>query len=213
MTTLLIAGSTGLVGQAVLTLALADPRVTRIVAPTRRPLAVPTTTRLDNPVVDFAALPTEAPWWAVDAVICTLGTTRRQAGSDEAFRTVDLDYVVAVARAARAHGAGTFALTSSVGANAASRFLYLRTKGEVEEAVAALGFASYTVVRPAGLIGERASVRRGEQIANRVTAAMSFLIPRRYRVVSAERVAKSLLTAALDATPGRHLIQSEAIPA
>ena len=211
MTTILIAGSTGLVGRSVLDQARKDVRVTRIVAPTRRPLELPDEERVENPIVDFAALPGDAPWWSVDAVVCALGTTRRQAGSAEAFRKVDLDYVLAVARAALAHGARTFVLTSSVGADAGSRFLYLRTKGEVEDAIAALGFASFTSVRPAGLVGERATTRRGEQISNGLVRALSFMVPRRYRVVGAERVARTLLAAAIDAPPGRHVIQSEAI--
>jgi nucleoside-diphosphate-sugar epimerase len=100
---LLLVGATGLVGQAVLAAALADERVARVVAPTRRPL--PAHPRLDNPVVDFARLPADAPWWRVDAVICTLGTTLREAGSRAAFQQVDRDYPAAVARLARSHGA------------------------------------------------------------------------------------------------------------
>ena len=205
MTTLLIAGATGLVGKQVLAQALADAAVTRVIAPTRRPIdAHP---KLDNPVVDYDHL----PGFVADAVVCTLGTTRKQAGSDAAFRKVDFDYVLAIAKAAREGGAMAFALTSSVGANAASSFLYMRTKGEIEEAIAALGYASYTVVRPAGLIGERADKRLGEQIGNGLARGLSLLLPRRYRPVKAEAVAKTLLRAALDATPGRHLIQSEAV--
>ena len=205
MTTLLIAGATGLVGKQVLAQALADAAVTRVIAPTRRPIdAHP---KLDNPVVDYDHL----PGFVADAVVCTLGTTRKQAGSDAAFRKVDFDYVLAIAKAAREGGAMAFALTSSVGANAASSFLYMRTKGEIEEAIAALGYASYTVVRPSGLVGERADKRLGEQIGNGLARGFSLLLPRRYRPVNAEAVAKTLLRAALDATPGRHLIQSEAI--
>lgn len=221
MTTLMIIGATGLVGRAALDQARVDPRVTRIVAPTRRPLALTDATghnapqgrSVDNPIVDFAALPLAAPWWDVDAVVCALGTTRRQAGSAEAFRKVDFDHVLAVARAAHAHGARTFVLTSAVGADPGSRFLYFRTKGEIEGAIAALGFASFTAVRPAGLTGERASARRMEQISNGLARALSFLLPRRYRVVSAARVAKTLLAAALEVPAGHHIIPSEAIAA
>jgi hypothetical protein len=137
MTTLLLAGATGLVGQAVLRRALDDARVTRVVAPTRR--ALPAAPKLDNPLVDFDRLPADAPWWAVDAVICTLGTTIRDAGSPQAFRVVDHDYPLAVARLARQHGASTFALTSAMGADPASRIFYNRTKGELERDLAACG--------------------------------------------------------------------------
>jgi uncharacterized protein YbjT (DUF2867 family) len=210
MTTLLIVGATGLVGRSVLSQALADPRIERVVAPTRKPLTL-TDPRLDNPLVDFAALPLDAAWWACDAVVCTLGTTRKQAGSDAAFRQVDFDYVLAVAQAARKRGATAFVLTSSVGAKAGSHFLYLRTKGEIEAAIAALGYPSYTIVRPAGLQGQRDVPRRGEHLSNGIARALSLVVPRRYRPVSAERVARTLLAAALGADPGQHVIESEAI--
>ena len=129
----------GLVGQQALALALADARVTRVVAPTRRPL--PAHERLLNPQVDFEQLPAEAPWWRADAVLCALGTTRRQAGSAEAFRRVDHDYVLAACRLAREAGTPTCVYVSSLGADAAGGGLYLRVKGETERDLAALGFA------------------------------------------------------------------------
>ncbi len=205
MTTLLIAGATGLVGKEVLAVALADAAITRVIAPTRRALEVHP--KLDNPIVDFEQLPS----FVADAVVCTLGTTRKQAGSDAAFRRVDFDYVLAIAKAGRAGGATTFVLTSSVGANAGSSFLYLRTKGEVEAAIAELGYVSYTVVRPAGLVGDRTNRRLGEQIGNGLARGLSLFMPRRYRPVQAAAVANTLLRAALAAAPGQHLIQSEAI--
>ncbi len=89
MTKLMLVGATGLVGGAVLAQAQGDARVSRIVAPTRRQL--PSHPKLENPLVDFEHLPADAPWWAVDSVICTLGTTIRKAGSQEAFRQIDRD--------------------------------------------------------------------------------------------------------------------------
>ena len=112
-------GATGLVGRLVLARLLESPQVARVVAPTRRSLGI-THPRLHNPVVDFEALPEDAEWWAVDAVICTLGTTIADAGSQAAFRRVDHDYPLQVARLARRHGARGYALNSAMGANARS---------------------------------------------------------------------------------------------
>ncbi len=205
----LIAGATGLVGRHALARALADPRVDRVVAPTRRPL--PPHPKLDNPQVDFDALPTDAPWWAVDAVICTLGTTIRDAGSREAFRRVDVDYVIAVATLAHAAGARAFALNTALNADPASRVFYLRCKGEAERDVEALGYASLTIVRPSLIGGERERPRPGERVGAVVMGALAPILPRRYRVVPAERIADCLFDSALAASPGVHVIESDAI--
>src|SRR5215217_800251 len=157
MTILMLVGATGLVGGSVLRQALGDTRVTRIVAPARRQL--PPHPKLENPLVDFERLPGDAPWWSVDGVICTLGTTIRKAGSQDAFRRVDHDYPLAVAQLARQHGARAFALNSATGADLRSRFFYNRVKGEVEEALRGVGFPSLTILRPALIGGNRDEVR------------------------------------------------------
>lgn len=214
MASLLILGATGLVGGHLLRQALDDPRVARVVAPVRRPLAMSgdgMPSKLEAPVVDFDALPGDAPWWRVDAVACALGTTIRDAGSREAFRRVDVDYVVDAARRAREAGAGSFALNSSAGANRASLGFYLRCKAEAEDAVAALGYPSYTIVRPSMIGGERARKRTLEHMAVRFGRACAPLIPARYRVVEAEAIARRLLDAAIESVPGRHVVESEAI--
>jgi uncharacterized protein YbjT (DUF2867 family) len=211
MTTLMLVGATGLVGGAVLRQAQGDGRVTRIVAPTRRDL--PPHPKLENPLVDFQHLPADVPWWAVDAVICTLGTTIRKAGSQEAFRQVDHDYPLAVARLARQHGARAFALNSATGADPSSRFFYNQVKGEIEQAIRQVGFPSLTIVRPALIGGDREELRPAEFVAMRILRLAGPLLPRRYRVVPHEWIARTLLEAAVAAPPREHLIESEAITA
>lgn len=209
MKSLLLVGATGLVGQSVLAQALADPRVSRLVAPTRR--ALPAHPKLLNPLIDFEAIPADAPWWAVDGVICTLGTTIKKAGSQAAFRRVDHDYPLAVATLARRHGAASFALVSSVGADATSRTFYLRTKGEIENALRALAFPSLTLLRPSVIGGARAERRPLEAFALRVFATFAPLVPRRYRIVPAERIAQKLLATAFATAPGTRVFESDTI--
>jgi uncharacterized protein YbjT (DUF2867 family) len=209
MKTVRLVGATGLVGQSVLQQALADPRVAKLVAPTRRPLSPHP--RLENPLVNLDALPADAPWWSVDGVICTLGTTMRKAGSKAAARKIDQDYPLAVAALARRHGATAFAFTSSVGANADSSAFYLRTKGETEHALGKVGFPSFTVVRPSFIGGTRQEHRPLERVALVIVGGIGPLLPRRWRVVSAERIARTLLDAALAAEPGVRIVESEAI--
>jgi uncharacterized protein YbjT (DUF2867 family) len=214
MTELLIVGSTGLVGRAALRRALADSRIVRVVAPTRQPLPRPMPPKLENPIVDFEDLPTDATWWEVDAVICTLGTTLKQAGSRGAFRRVDFDYVLAVAESAQRHGAITFALNSSLGADPNAGSFYLRTKGELENALRRLGFLSLTIVRPSVIGGERGThggPRPMERLTLRLLKTFEPLVPAKYRVVSAEAIAAALIEVAVAAEPGARVIESDAL--
>ena len=157
----LLAGATGLVGAQVLQRLLAEPRCSGVIAPTRRALAR-TDPKLLNPVLDFAALATVTQGWQVDAVICALGSTMKQAGSREAFRQIDHGYPLVIARAARANGCEVFALNSAAGANPRSLVFYSRVKGELEQDLRALGFASLTLVRPGLIGGDRVERRAGE---------------------------------------------------
>lgn len=208
--TLLIAGATGLVGSHALRLALADARVERVTAPTRRPL--PAHPKLLNPIEDFAHLPPLAPWWRVDGVVCTLGTTMAKAGSKAAFEAVDYEMPLAVAQLALRQGAQAFALNSALGADPNSRVFYSRVKGELEQSLRNMknpGYASLTFVRPGLIGGERSEHRRGESLAIMATRLLSPVLPRRYRLVPAERIAHHLVEAALAAVPGVTVLESE----
>lgn len=203
-------GATGLVGRLVLARLLESPQVARVVAPTRRPidLAHP---RLHNPVVDFEALPEDADWWAVDAVICTLGTTIADAGSQAGFRRVDHDYPLQVARLARRHGARAYALNSAMGANARSSIFYNRVKGELEDALAALDYPSLALVRPGLIDGARERPRAGEGRALAVSRLLRPLLPKKWRPSRATRIADALVDAALHPVSGRQLVEAGAL--
>ena len=206
---LILAGATGLVGRHVLTLALGDPRVEAVVAPTRR--ALPGHPRLLAPLVDFDRLPEDADWWAADAVICTLGTTIADAGSQAAFRRVDHDYPLQVARLARRHGARAYALNSAMGANARSSIFYNRVKGELEDALAALDYPSLALVRPGLIDGARERPRAGEGRALAVSRLLRPLLPKKWRPSRATRIADALVDAALHPVSGRQLVEAGAL--
>ncbi|NYZ63268.1 NAD(P)H-binding protein [Luteimonas deserti] len=205
---LILLGATGLVGRHVLQRALDDPRVTRVVAPARR--ALPGHPKLDAPQVDFDRLP-DAAWWAADAVICTLGTTMRAAGSRAAFRAVDHDYPLAVAHCARRHGTPAFVLNSAMAADAHSRFFYNRVKGEIEDALRAVGFPSLTLVRPGLIGGQRDPPRPAEAMAARALGLLHPLLPRRWRISPAPVIAACMLEAAIAGRPGVHMVEADAL--
>jgi len=208
--TVLLVGASGLVGGHVLDRLLGEARVGRVIAPVRRALDR-VGDRLHAPRVDFDALPDDPTLWTVDAVICTLGTTMRQAGSRDAFRRVDHDYPLAVAAHARRHGACAFALTSAMGADVQSRFFYNRVKGELEAALQTQGWPSLTLVRPGLIGGNRAQSRPGERAAEVVLGALAPVLPRRWRISPAPHIAAALVDSALAVRPGCHLVDAAAL--
>jgi uncharacterized protein YbjT (DUF2867 family) len=208
MKTVLILGATGQVGQALLQLALQHPEISRVVAPTRRPL--PPHAKLDNPLVDFEELPEDAAWWKSDLTLCALGTTLRQTKSKAGFYRVDHDYVLAAAKLARRAGTPAFGLISSLGADASSRVFYLKVKGETEQALGTLGFVALVIARPSLLIGgTRASTRPLEAFGLFLGKHLASLLPRHYRAVTTLQVARALLEAGLHVSAGVHVIESE----
>lgn len=206
MTKVLLAGATGLVGKHTLAILLSDDRVTQVVAPTRRTLAPHP--KLLNPITDSKDLPIDAAWWAVDGAICALGTTRAKAGSATAFRAIDHDYALAIAARVRRGGATRFALTSSMGADARSRFLYPRTKGELENAVSRLDFPSLTIVRPGFLGGDRDENRSMERIMGAILRITAPILPVGARISPASTVAAILVEAAIAGGAGIHRVSS-----
>ncbi len=207
MARIVILGATGVVGREALRLALADVRVTQVVAPTRRALAIDHP-KLENPVVDFGRLPADASWWRCEGAICALGTTMKKAGSREAFRKVDFDAVLQGAQAVRRHGARGFALVTAAGSNARSPVFYSRVKGEIEQAVRDLGFVSLTIARPSFIGGAREERRPAERAFLALLRAVDPVLPRSMKMNPAPVIAAALLEAVLAATPGVRVIRS-----
>jgi uncharacterized protein YbjT (DUF2867 family) len=211
--TVLIAGATGLVGAELLELLRADPAVARVSSLVRRPSGR-TAETLDERVVEFDNLAAAVSGPSVDEAYCCLGTTMRAAGSRDAFRRVDLDYVVAFAGLAQGLGAGSLTVISSLGANPASRSLYLRTKGEVERDLGALGLPSLGIVRPSLLLGRRRQLRIGERAGELLLRLASPLLAgslASYRPVHARTVARAMVHLGRHGEPGVRVVESDEI--
>ena len=205
-----LAGATGLVGGFVLRQLLGSEWYSQVVALTRRTMKVEHP-KLEQRLVDFDQLQfLDLP--PAGDVFCALGTTIKKAGSQEAFRRVDLEYPLALANKAAASGAQQFLLVSSVGANARSRNFYLRTKGELEDAVSALPFTGIHIFRPSLLVGPREERRPAERVAKVLMKVLSpFLIDglSRYRAIKAEEVARAMVAAAVLGGSGRNVYEYE----
>nr|WP_206026566.1 NAD(P)H-binding protein [Rubrivivax benzoatilyticus] len=206
-----MASATGLVGREIDRRWAGPGPLVRL---TRRPLPA-RAGRVNVRVPDFLAAAAFAALPPAETAFCALGTTRAAAGSDTAFRAVDLDAVLAFARAARAAGVRRFALVSALGADAASSNLYLRTKGEAEAAIEALGFETLVVARPSLLLGDRGTLgqppRPGEALAQHLSRPLAGWIPARWRPVAAADVAAALLHTMAAPAPGLHRLESAAL--
>ncbi|HZS36712.1 MAG TPA: NAD(P)H-binding protein [Polyangia bacterium] len=202
--TALVAGATGLVGGHLLRLLLDDPAYDKVTALVRRALDV-THPKLTCAAIDFDRAGDYAAHARADDVFSCLGTTIKKAGSQEAFRKVDFEYPLALARAASAAGAGQYLIVTAVGADAKSGVFYNRVKGEVEAALRAHAFPrGLKIFHPSVLLGERGESRPGERVAAALMSATRGLFVgalQRYRAIDAEGVARAMRNGArLDAS-------------
>lgn len=209
----LLLGATGLVGGQVLDLLLDDPAYGRVVVLGRRPVDRQHP-KLDQQVADLGRLDEHATLFAVDDVFCCLGTTIRAAGSQEAFRRVDHDYVVDSARVAASAGARRYLLVTAAGADAESRIFYNRVKGEAEAGVRAQPFEGVVILRPSLILGPRAERRTAEALAQKLAPALGILMIgplRRYRAVEAATIARAMVQMAKQRPRGVRIVESEEI--
>lgn len=203
----LLAGATGAVGSRLLEILLARSDGTRIITVGRRapPLSH---SRLEHLQAELAQIPDVLADRRCSEAFCCLGSTLRTAGSKAAFRAVDLDGIASLAQAAQAAGAGFFGMVSSAGADPRALSFYLRTKGEAEAAVEALGFRSVAIMRPGLLRGRREEFRAMERLGQVAAPLMDRMLVvgglARYRSVATGTVAAALDTAARRHATGVH---------
>ncbi len=191
----MVAGGTGLVGSQLVDELLARPEWTKVLLVGRRKSGREHP-KLEEKVVDFAALGGE-PLPRAEAAFCCLGTTIKKAGSRQAFRAVDLDAALAFAKAAKAGGTERLFVVTATGADPRSRIFYNRVKGEAEEALRQVGFASLGIARPSLLLGDRAERRPAERVAVALSRALRpLLAPLAARPIEARTVARALLSMA-----------------
>lgn len=205
-----VAGGSGLVGGQLLQQLAGSP----VLALVRRPLAgLPHDDHRQERCVDLRQLPADLP--APARVFIALGTTMAQAGSQAAFREVDFEAVLAVARAAHRAGARQCGVVSALGADPQSRVFYNRVKGEAEAALLALGFERLVIARPSLLDGAREALgqphRSGEAWSLRLTRPLAPLIPKAWRPIAEDRVARALRLALDQPGPAVQVLESGAM--
>jgi len=207
----MILGATGLVGQNLLRQMLACDMYDKILALVRRPLDIQhpklvqqqfNPDQLENFKTDFA----------VHDVFCALGTTIKTAGSKEAFKKVDFDYVVALGKWCAKNHVSKLMVVSAMGANPKSRVFYSQVKGEMENAISQMAIPQVQVFRPSLLMGQRTENRTGEKAAQGFMGALGFLFIGpllKYKAIRADVVANAMLNAAKLNKPGFTAYESD----
>jgi uncharacterized protein YbjT (DUF2867 family) len=211
--TAILLGATGLVGGCVLQFLLENEAYIKVVALTRRPLSIQHQ-KLENVVLDFEQLLDYQSVMKGDDLFLCLGTTIKKAGSQAAFKRIDVDYQMQAATVAMQNGVSQVLLCSAVDADANSKIFYNRMKGDLEDALKGMGFKSVHIFQPSILLGERSENRLGEKIGQAVGRFLLKITPNlwgKYEPVRGETVGKAMVGAALLDKKGIHVYASDKI--
>jgi len=205
--TAVVLGATGAVGSQLVTQLSQRDDVVNVILIARRELSLQRdfpgaiTSKIQTHIVDFDLLEQQVtpliPSGSVAFV--ALGTTKMQAGSEEAFRRIDHGLVLGFARACKAACVRKLGVVTALGANVRSASFYNRVKGEVERDIQALGLASVFFVRPSLLLGRPDDGRFAETLASAVLKPTASLLPKTVRPIAVERVAAVMIAVAFDA--------------
>ena len=195
----LIIGATGATGKDLVTQLLADDTYSQVHCFVRKPLVL-SHPKLHTHMVDFETPEVWADLLQGDVAFSCLGTTLAVAGSKEAQWRVDYDYQYNFAEHCRNNGVPTFVLISAAGAKAQSKLFYNRMKGQLEDAIKALGFPRLLIFQPSVLV-RKGSDRKGEQFGLKMIVFLNKLgLFKRYRPmptdILAQRIRKEVVTAA-----------------
>ncbi|MBL0323803.1 MAG: oxidoreductase [Cytophagaceae bacterium] len=205
----IVAGGSGLVGSELLRVLVAEPKITKIISLTRRPLGN-TSAKIVEEVVDFENLPSEI-FKDAGAIFCCLGTTIKKAGSKAAFEKVDFEYPLNMALKAKKAGVNNYLLVSSMGANINSGIFYSKVKGKIEKAISDSGIPNVAIFRPSLLLGDRKEFRLGEKISAVLMTFFNPIIPKKYRGIHVNTVANAMLKTLLSGKKGINIFESDQI--
>ncbi|MBF0236300.1 MAG: oxidoreductase [SAR324 cluster bacterium] len=195
MTQAILVGGSGLVGQECLKYLLQHSAYENIILLLRKPLNV-NNPKVKEHLIDFDHLDSCQDLIRGDDLFCCLGTTIKQAGSQEAFKRVDHDYPLQIARIAQKNGVNHCAIVTALGANKSSAVFYNRVKGEVEAGLSEIPFTSLHFFRPSLLLGNRNEFRIGEEIGKYAMPLFTSFLPRKlrkYRPIQADTVAFAMV--------------------
>ena len=191
-----VIGATGLVGKKLVELLLDSDQFAKVRIFVRRDTGIQNP-KLEQQIVDFSKTETWEKQLVGDVLFSALGTTLQQAGSKEKQYEIDFTFNLSFAKKAKENGVENYVLVSSIGANSKSSLFYTRMKGELDEAVARIGFTNLVILRPASLTGNRFNKRIAEEISVPVLNLLTRFLMKNYRPISDETVARAMINSVL----------------
>jgi uncharacterized protein YbjT (DUF2867 family) len=205
--TAVVAGASGLIGKELVQKLINSDQYRLIYILSRRKSG-PMNPKIRELVINFDQIDSLTFDVPIDDVFCTLGTTMKQAGSQDNFKKVDYQYVVALAKLAKSQGASKFLVISSMGANSKSSVFYNCVKGMTEDTLKTIGFEQLVILRPSLLQGKRSEIRIAERVSLFIMRMLNFLIPVNYKAIPSEKVADAMLKMAIQSGPKFSVIKS-----
>jgi uncharacterized protein YbjT (DUF2867 family) len=213
MKTALIIGSTGLIGSHLLDLLLESQEYDKVITFVKRDSGIQHP-KLKQHIIDFDKPETYKELVVGDDFFCSIGTTIKKAGSQNAFRKVDFEYPKQFASLAQQNKVKQFLIITSLGADANSSNFYLKTKGEIQDFLKNCAFESISILQPSLLLGNRTEFRLGEKMGVYFMKLFSFLFIgnlKKYKAIQSEAVAKAMFIIAQKNYKGFQIIESDSI--
>jgi uncharacterized protein YbjT (DUF2867 family) len=209
----LVVGATGLVGASLVNMLLEAPEYEKVIVWVRKSTGIKNK-KLQEKIIDFESLVTYNFDGKINHVFCCLGTTIKKAKTKEAFKKVDLEYVVSLARKAKEKDVSQFLVISAMGADIKSGVFYNKVKGQMEDELNNLGLRGLKIFRPSLLLGDRTEFRFGEKAAEVVAKCIPFVFKggfKKYKPVYGDTVAKAMYKVSIEEKAGFEAFNSEVI--
>ena len=194
MSNIAVFGSTGLIGSNLLKYLENDTYFSKVNVITRKPIHFKNS-KFKNIVIDFSDINSiQNSLKNSQIVFVSIGTTQSKVNWDlKKYKKIDYEIPINIAKAAKKLNIKKYLIVSSAGADINAKGFYLSLKGQIESDIIKIGIKNTYIFRPSLLLGARKENRVGEKIAQVIMPLFSFLLPKKYRPINAESVAKSMI--------------------
>ncbi len=202
--TAIILGATGLTGSILLDFLLNDDGYEKIRLFSRSSVGI-SNPKLEEHLIDLFELENHKELFQADEVFCCIGTTKSKTPDNRVYKKIDYGIPFAAAKLSKENNINTFIVISAMGANPESKVFYNKTKGEMERDVLKQKIPNTYILQPGLIGGERGEKRLGESIAKFFFKILNPIIPKDYRSISPETIAKAMVILAKQGHPKKRI--------